>query len=370
MNQGISDLVPDASIPESAAITAAEARQFSRRGLFIGGCPKSGTTLLLSLLDSHPQLAVLPEETFYLEKRGQYRALPGNREKLRFLLEKTNLSLLAKGLVQPPRETRSAGARNYAGFDYPRFLALAAAAVRQPWVDDSLLYSEVIRAYAIVLGTDWRQCVGWVEKSTSNEVRHAAMDELYPDARVVQLVRDPRAVFASRKKRMTFDGATYRKAHRLVREWNRSAREIPRLRRQPERFMVLRYEDLVKNPQASLQAFCRLAGIEFVPTLLKPTRAGQEWLGNSSFQGAFHEINSAPVDQWKDYLTDDEVWWIELHCRQGMALAGYTLQTGGRFSLRRWLKRLPGESWNGYLRARRGSLCQWLGLLKECRYGK
>jgi hypothetical protein len=134
--------------------------------------------------------------------------------------------------------------------------------------------------------------------------------------------------------------------------------------------MVLRYEDLVKNPQASLQAFCRLAGIEFVPTLLKPTRAGQEWLGNSSFQGAFHEINSAPVDQWKDYLTDDEVWWIELHCRQGMALAGYTLQTGGRFSLRRWLKRLPGESWNGYLRARRGSLCQWLGLLKECRYGK
>lgn len=259
--------------------------------------------------------------------------------------------------------------RNYTGFDYPRFLALAQAAVQQPWVDDALLFSEVIRAYAIVLGADCQKCVRWVEKSTSNEVRHAAMNELFPEARVVQVVRDPRAVFASRKKRQTFDGATYRKAHRFVREWNRSAREIPRLRRQPERFMVLRYEDLVNHPQASLQAFCRFAGIEFAPTLLQPTRAGREWLGNSSFRGAFHEINSTTVDQWKDYLTDDEVWWIELHCRQGMALSGYTFQTGGRFSLRRWLRRLPGESWIGYLRARRGSLCQWLGWLQECRYG-
>lgn len=340
------------------------ARQFSRRGLFIGGCPKSGTTLLLSLLDSHPQLVVLPEETFYLEKRAHYRALPDNLAKLHFLLEQTNLGLLAQGRVEPPRETRSAGARNYTGFDYPRFRALAEAAVQQPWVDDALLFSEVIRAYAIVLGTDWQKCVRWVEKSTSNEVRHVAMDELYPDAKVVQVLRDPRAVFASRKKRQTFDGATYRKAHRLVREWNRNAREIPRLRQEPERFMVLRYEDLVNRPAETLQALCRLTGIEFLPSLLQPTRAGQNWRGNSSFQSAFSGINATTVDQWKDYLTADEVWWIELHCWQGMVLAGYPLQSGGRFSLRRWLRRLPGESWNGYLRARRGSLCQWLGWLK------
>jgi len=51
-----------------------------------------------------------------------------------------------------------------------------------------------------------------------------------------------------------------------------------------------------------------------------------------------------------------------------MELANYPLQTDARFSPGRWLKRLPGESGNGYVRARRASLCQLLGLLPACRY--
>jgi hypothetical protein len=93
-------------------------------------------------------------------------------------------------------------------------------------MDDSLLFSEVLRAYALVLGIDWRNCVRWVEKSTSNEDQLRALKELFPTAKVIQVVRDPRAVFASRKKRLARYGR-YSKAHRLVREWNRNARLIP-----------------------------------------------------------------------------------------------------------------------------------------------
>ena len=60
-----------------------------------------------------------------------------------------------------------------------------------------------------------------------------------------------------------------------------------------------------------------------------------------------------------------EIWWIELHRRSGMELAGYLFETDARFSLWRWLKRLPG-----YLRSRRISLRQALGLLKECWYSE
>ena len=357
---------------DAEAVSSAfqEAREFNKRGLFIGGCPKSGTTLLLALLDNHPQLVVLPEETFYLEDRRIYLALKNHQARLRRLLEKTDLRLLAKGRFEGAPYADSADARDYTGFDYNRFVALAEELVNRPWMNDSLLFSEIIRAYGMVLGGDWRNCVRWVEKSTSNEVRAEALEELFPDARLVQVVRDPRAVFASRKKRLMNHYGCHTKAHRLVREWNRSYQEIPRLRRDPSRFLVIRYEDLVRNAKDVMQAVCRLGGFDFIEGMLQPTRAGEGWQGNSAFQEAFNGVTAGPVDQWKGYLTEHEIWWIELHCRKGMELANYPLQTNGRFSLMRWLKRLPGESWTGYIRARRASVCQWLGLLKECRYDK
>src|SRR5438132_936604 len=38
---------------------------FDQRACFIAGQAKSGTTLLTALLDSHPELLVLPQETAY-----------------------------------------------------------------------------------------------------------------------------------------------------------------------------------------------------------------------------------------------------------------------------------------------------------------
>src|ERR1035437_9273092 len=153
MNDHRSSLEPVSSTYEAA-------RQFNQRGLFIGGCPKSGTTLLLSLLDGHPQLVVLPEETFYLQDRQVYAGLGNYPARLRHLLEKTGLRLLAQGRFETD-ECSSKDVRNYTRFDFRRFAALAEESTGQPWMNDSLLFSELIRAYAIVLGADWRNCARW-----------------------------------------------------------------------------------------------------------------------------------------------------------------------------------------------------------------
>jgi hypothetical protein len=357
------------SRPEPVIANREKAGEFNKKGLFIGGAPKSGTSLLMSLLDNHPQLIVLPEETFYLEDRHKFLALNGYEARLSWLLEKTNLRFLAMGRFEP-KDGGSTDARDYSGFDYPRFASLAKSLVQQPGMNDSLLFSETVRAYGIVLGADWQHCVRWIEKSTSNEVRAEALDELFPEAKVIQVVRDPRAVFTSRKSRLVKNSQRYSKAHRFVREWNRSTQEISRLRRDPSRFLIIRYEDLVKNPRDIMEKVCRFGGFDFNEKILEPTRAGSGWEGNSAFHEAFKGISSASLDLWKNRLSEDEIWWIELHCRKGMELANYPFQTNARFSLVRWFKRLPDESWSGYLRARRASLCQGLGLLKECRYNR
>jgi hypothetical protein len=79
-------------------------------------------------------------------------------------------------------------------------------------------------------------------------------------------------------------------------------------------------------------------------------------------------IDTQPVDHWRNDLKEEEVWWVDLHCWEGMMIAGYQPLTDAGFSFTRWARRLPNESWSGYLRARRGSLCQMAGMLKDCRY--
>lgn len=335
--------------PDQVPSEYVEAHKFSRRGLFIGGCQKSGTTLLMSLMDDHPQLVVLPAETHYLEEWRKHLKLHSYEARLERLLD----------YLSPLADAR---------FDFRQFASLARNFINQPWMNDSLFLSETIRAYGIVLGADWQNCIRWVEKTPKTETYSRLFDQLFPDARLIQVVRDPRAVFATIKNSIMSRSDSHAKAHRLPRLWNRSAREIPRLRKAPSRFLVVRYEDLVKNPRDVLETICRFGGIEFNERLLKPTRAGDAWKGNSSFYDSFNGICTAPADKWMDCLTEHEIWWIELHCRRGMELAGYPLRTDARFSFRRWFQRLPGESRLGYIRARRASLCQGFGLLKDCRY--
>lgn len=356
--------------PHSEPVLASreEVIEFSKRGLFIGGAAKSGTTLLMSLLDNHPQLIVIPEETAYLERRARFKKKKNFQARLNYLLEGTALKSLGAGRVESKRVGENAS--DYTKFDYQRFIGLARDFINQPWMDDSILFSETVRAYGITTGSDWRKCARWVEKTPRTETHLDVLDELFPEAKMVQMVRDPRAVFASRKKVVRFESGRFANVHLLVREWNRCAREIPRLRRNPSRFLVIRYEDLANTPKPILETICRFGGFDFNEKMLEPTRGGSEWRGNSAHHTGFSGISTASIDQWKDRLTEDEIWWVELHCRKGMELANHPLQTGGRFSLSRWLKRLPEETWGSYLHARFTSLCELLGLLKDSRYDR
>src|SRR6266576_6993824 len=174
--------------------------EFNRRGLFVGGSAKSGTTLLQSLLDGHPRLSVLLEQTSFFAQLSGFLALRDYPTKARWLLEKTNLRLLAPDGVETVRETGEGDPRDYTNFDYPHFVWLTEEFAKRPGLNDSLIFSEVARAYAIAKGCDWRSCIRWVEKTPGNEVYSDDIFKLYPEAKLLQIVRDPRAVFASRKK--------------------------------------------------------------------------------------------------------------------------------------------------------------------------
>ena len=88
---------------------------FEQRACFIAGQAKSGTTLLVALLDSHPELLVLPEETAYFPTVLTKYAPRGRRAQFDYLTKQSLSNVLFGGPCKW-------GKRSYATFPREKFL--------------------------------------------------------------------------------------------------------------------------------------------------------------------------------------------------------------------------------------------------------
>src|SRR5436305_14397103 len=87
---------------------------FAQRAGFIAGPAKSGTTLLVSLLDSHPELLVFPTETAYFPTVLTKYASAGRRAQVDYLMGESFARVL---FGAEPR----AGKHPYEGFPAAEF---------------------------------------------------------------------------------------------------------------------------------------------------------------------------------------------------------------------------------------------------------
>lgn len=90
--------------------------------------------------------------------------------------------------------------------------------------------------------------------------------QLMPDAKFVVLVRDYRDVIAAWQRRKLGQSQT---TAFLAKVWQIAYSQVlPFLTRQDPRFMLVRYEDLVRQPQETLIRICSFVGKTFCPEML------------------------------------------------------------------------------------------------------
>src|SRR5205814_9136610 len=88
---------------------------FDQRACFIAGQAKSGTTLVAALLDSHPELLVLPQETAYFPTVLRKYRDADRRAQCDYLTKESLLRVLFGG---EPKWREHA----YTGFPQKKFL--------------------------------------------------------------------------------------------------------------------------------------------------------------------------------------------------------------------------------------------------------
>jgi hypothetical protein len=101
---------------------------------------------------------------------------------------------------------------------------------------------------------------------------------------------------------------------------------------------------------------CDYLEIQFDPdVVLTPTKIGEPWGGNSAAQIAFSEVSPEPASRWENELSEDEVGWVEWHCRNLMPEFGYEPRLRSR-RLGQFLKPIRQERPREYLKSRIYSL--------------
>jgi hypothetical protein len=290
--------------------------------LFICGHPKAGTSLVRAVFDSHPQLIVYPEETVFF-RRYLPQAAGLDLQGQLALAERTLIHIFRWNRLKPAPDQDGFPDRDYSAISYEAvrqsLLELATQQHRHP--GDML--SAAVLAFGQVSGQLGTQTRHWVEKSPYNEYYTDQIFEWWPAARCIHILRDPRDNYVSYRRKHPEWSAEFFAAN-----WKRStlAGMQNRERFGPERYYILRYEDLTHSPEEQLQKLKDFLQIEWNASLAAPTRAGEQWSGNSMFGGVANEFNSisaAPVGRWKEKLSFGEALVIELRLGELLETCGY-----------------------------------------------
>jgi sulfotransferase family protein len=319
---------------------------FEQRACFAAGQAKSGTTLLIALLDGHPQLLVLPEETAYFPTALNKYEKFGRRAQVDYL---TNEALSRVLFGEPPEWEKA----DYGHFPTGQFRERFEAAAFDPNNAGKDLLVLLMETYAEILEIPRDSIVRWVEKTPANRRFIPQILERFPQTKFLITMRDPRAILAAQialeKTRKTREFSVYY----CVSHWLQAAQLALRAERKEISGIVVRYEDLVADPAPPMQQACDFLEISFDRNVvLTPTKAGKFWAGNSATEREFTRVSGERAGSWQNELSGDEIGWVEWHCRELMPHFGYTPRSPHRSLLHHWARPIQQERPKQYFKSR------------------
>jgi hypothetical protein len=318
---------------------------FDERACFIGGPAKSGTTLLRALLDGHPQLLALPQDTDYFSTVLTKYGDADRRTQFDYLTKQSYAKILFGG-------TQRAGKHDYSNFPQAKFREIFEHTAFDSANASRDLLALLMRSYAELLGIPLDRVKWWVEKTPANRNYIGAIFEKFPHAKLLTTMRDPRALLASQIALKRNVPTRHMSIFYVVDHWRANAKLALQIRRGEVAGFVVKYEELVRDTSAMMKRVCDYLEIEFDPNVTtRPTKVGELWSGNSAVGEKFTGVNAEQASRWENALNENEIGWIEWHCRDLMPEFGYEPRTSRR-SLRHWLTPVRGEGAHEFLKSR------------------
>ncbi len=231
--------------------------------VFIVGCPRSGTTLLQTILAAHPSVLTFRESHFFdkcfRQKGSTLVECASASERLEKFLQQNELG-------SPEDRRRQVEAMDRLG---------------DP-IEKGSQFIDLLDAVAHLHGVR-----AWVEKTPDHVLRISLIAKLVPDAAFIHVVRPPADVLVSLRD-ATKKWGRQRPWIRCWLHWYAAMRETWMYYDRPLH-LVMPLEELTRNPEQNARRICDWLGLPWVEDLLSRREqaaeelvlAGESWKSQS-----------------------------------------------------------------------------------------
>lgn len=278
--------------------------------IFINGMSRSGTTLLASMFDAHVDVSMAYESyPHYLHDASDGGVLTAE-EFLYFCSclinypEDTAFALIDRAPLRNLR--RFAAVSNWTGMTSREIGELVRTYLFAcPRIETPGQALEVVAATArFKQRNDGTRT--WGSKCQGNFDDYF---KIWPDATIIYIVRNGLDVFASQKS----NGAFNPEAKKLARAWRTQHDRFAAYRSaHPERrCLMVRYEELVRAPEATSRSLCEELGLRYDPQMIRQHEVENTLVrrprGQLSAERIQQPIDQRAVGRWRALLSEAEV---------------------------------------------------------------
>lgn len=259
-------------------------------GIFVVGCPRSGTSILQRSLANHPRATSLPET-------GYFRQLGSNRMWTRFA---------EAGLVRPACSTRAmerleriTETPNPSGKRHDR------RTWRTRRAADS--FANHLDRITAARGAEF-----WIEKTPKHYQTAEVIRRYLQHCIVVHVVRDGRDVLGSiRDRAMKYPERFARELPpaRGVHEWNKALQSAWRHSHR-SRVFVVRYEAFIENPQGVLTRLMQAIGEVYEDDMLRSESRNTISIDVEEWKRGLDAPITRPESKYEELFDASEKAWI------------------------------------------------------------
>lgn len=275
---------------------------------FIIGRPRSGTTLLQTLFEAHPNVCIPPESAIIEEAHDRFKTICNWTseeldEFIEFLFQVRRFEYWKIN-----KEDLSTYLKSYTG-EYTF----------------NTLIKRVYINYKSVFDKEKIEIFG--DKNPRYSRYPEKIIKIFPDAKCIHVVRDYRDHILSMQRVKLLKSYLPLIAFR----WRRSQKKMIKLSKSfPESFYSIRYEDFVEKPEYYFEQICSFLQIQYSADIFNYRNQKEKFIKESKYQSdeefhgnVFKPINANQVGKWEKEMVHIDVKKVDYFVGKYAELSGY-----------------------------------------------